>query len=53
LIGLIYVSQDIGKHLAILAQDPKEKQRVKIYGDNLGKMLNLVKAFGARLAQKR
>lgn len=41
----------IQSHLQILGQDPAEKQRVKEYGDDLGQMMNLVKAYIQRLQE--
>lgn len=52
LSGLGNINAHIGQHIAIIAQDPEEKQRVKIYGDQLGKMMNLVKAFAQRLQEQ-
>ena len=53
LIGLATVAQNIAQHMSILAADDKEKQRVKMYSDALGQMMNLVKAFGQRQGQAR
>jgi hypothetical protein len=48
--------QNLGLHIAqqmvIIAQNPEEKQRVKKYGDILGKLMNEVKAFSQRLQEK-
>lgn len=52
IIGLEMVGQDIQQHIAILESDPTQKQSVKQFGDALGKMMNLVKAFSQRLAEK-
>lgn len=51
--GLQNVAQYIGQHIQIIAQDPQEKQRVKKYGDELGQILNLVKAYQQRLAEQQ
>jgi len=48
-IGLQKVGQDIAQHIAILESDKTQEQNVKIYGDALGKLMNLVKAFGQRI----
>lgn len=47
-IGLQNVAKYIGKHIVIIAQDDKEKPRVKMYTDALGKMMNDVRAFAQR-----
>jgi flagellar hook-basal body complex protein FliE len=46
--GLMLAEQFTGQHIAILAQDKNEAQRVKKFSDMLGKMMNLVKAFAQR-----
>ena len=51
-IGLANVGQDIEKHIQILEADSSQKQNVKLYGDAIGKLQNLTKAFGQRLAEK-
>lgn len=38
-------------HIAIVAQDPKNKARAKNLGDQLGKAMNEVKAFAQRLQE--
>jgi hypothetical protein len=48
LVGLENVAKYIGKHIMIIAQDPKEKSRVKVYADTLGKIMNDVRAFAQR-----
>lgn len=40
-------------HIQIIAQDKNEKQRVKQYGDALGKMMNMVKAYAQRLQEQQ
>lgn len=49
--GLQNMAQHITQHIQIIAQDEAEGQRVKMYGDQLGKMMNEVKAFAQRLQQ--
>lgn len=49
--GLQNMAKHIADHIQIIAQDPKEKARVKRYGDMLGKMMNLVKAMAQRMQQ--
>lgn len=51
--GLQAIAQNITGHISIIAQDKSEKQRVKKYGDELGKLMNVVKAFAQRLAEER
>jgi hypothetical protein len=55
LVGLQLMGEHIAKHIQLIAQDPNEKQRVKEYGDDLGKAMNMVKAYGQRIqeAQKK
>ena len=50
--GLSNMAQNVSQHIQIVAQDPAEKQRVKVWGDQLGKMMNLVKAMAQRLAEQ-
>ncbi len=50
--GLSAVAQYTAKQIAIIAQDEKEKERVKKYGDALGKIDNELKAFAQRLEQQ-
>lgn len=52
ILGLITVGQHIAQELQFLAQDESEKQRVKQYGDKLGQLMNLLKAFAQRLAEQ-
>ncbi len=50
-IGLENVGNDIQKHIAILESDRTQGENVKMYGDALGKVMNLVKAFAQRIAE--
>lgn len=47
-IGLNLAAQYAGAFIEMLAQDKAEKDRVKQYGDALGKMMNEVKAMAQR-----
>lgn len=47
-LGLQSVADYIGKHIMILAQNPDEKPRVKMYTDNLSAIMNEVRAFAQR-----
>lgn len=46
--GLQSVAKYTGKHIEIIAMDPNEKPRVKMYTDALSKMMNEVRAFMQR-----
>ncbi len=48
-VGLGTVLQDVEKHIQILEADKSKAQDVKIYGDAVGKIGNLVKAFAQRI----
>lgn len=52
IMGMNNLNAHIQAHIAIIAQDPKEKARVKTYQDQLAKMMNLVKAFAQRLQEQ-
>lgn len=52
IIGLATVANDIEQHIAIFAENPENAQLVKQYNDVLGKLMNMVKAFAQRLAEK-
>ncbi len=52
IIGLQNMAAHIQAHIEIIAQDKEEKSRVKTYGDQLGKLMNLVKAFAQRLQEQ-
>lgn len=41
------------QHIALLAQDENEGERVKQYGDVLGRLMNRVKAFAQRLMEQQ
>jgi len=52
-IGIDTVLQDAQKHLAILEADKSQAQNVKIFGDAIGKLQNLGKAFAQRIMEKQ
>jgi hypothetical protein len=52
IIGLQNVGQAITQQIQKLAQIQSAKSKVKEYGDALGQLMNLVKGFGQRLAEK-
>ncbi len=51
--GFSNVAQHIGMHLQLMSQDPEEKQFVTEAGKQLGKIMNLVKAFAQRLQEQQ
>ena len=51
--GMVNVAQHIEQHIQVIAQDKAERQRVKIYGDQLGKMQNVLKGFGQQLMEQQ
>lgn len=51
--GLQNMAGHIGQHIQIIAQDEREKARVKQYGDDLGQLMNLVKAYQQRLQEQQ
>jgi len=50
--GLSTVAQYIGQWIQQLSSDPQQKERVKAYSDDLGKLVNQVKGLAQRGAQK-
>lgn len=52
ILGLQNVASHLQQHMQIIAQDESQQQRVKQYGDALGKMMNMVKAYGQRLQEQ-
>jgi hypothetical protein len=51
--GMQMLGQNIGQHIQLLAQDPNERQRCKVYGDQLGKLMNVVKMLGQKLQEQQ
>jgi len=51
LVGIENMVGHVAKHIAILAQDKNEKQRVKQYGDAIGQIMNQVKMYQQRLVE--
>jgi hypothetical protein len=51
LSGLQAIGQHISQRIEMFAEDPQQKERVRQYGDLLGKLMNHVKAFQQRLQQ--
>lgn len=49
--GMQNLAAHIAQHIQIIAKDENEKERVKKYGDQLGKLMNIVKAYAQRVAQ--
>lgn len=52
LMGLDNLIKNIVEHITILAQDERERQRVKQYGDRVGKAMNELRAFAQRLDEQ-
>lgn len=52
IVGLQNVAAHVGQHIQIIAQDKAEKERVKRYGDAMGKIGNMVKAYAQRLQEQ-
>lgn len=53
ILGLQNLAAHIGQHIQKLAQDPAAKEKVKQYADDLGQMMNLVKAYAQRLQEQQ
>jgi len=53
LIGLQKVQQFLMPLIGQLGRDARMRQKVKQYGDDLGKLANLIKAYAQRLQQQR
>jgi hypothetical protein len=51
LLGMQNMMQHIAQHIQIVAQNKAERARVKQYGDRLGQLGNLIKAFQQRLQE--
>lgn len=51
--GMFNMLNHISQHIQIIAQDENEGQRVKQYGDQLGKLGNMLKGFAQQLAQQQ
>jgi hypothetical protein len=49
--GLMNVSGYIGQAIQALGQDPQQRQKVKQYGDSMGKLSNEIKALAQRGAE--
>lgn len=52
LIGLQTVAKQVGSLIQRLAQDLTQRDRVRRYSQEMGQLMNLLKAFGQRLAEK-
>ena len=51
--GLQNLANYINEHIQFLAQDQSQKEAVKEFGDDLGKLMNFVKAFAQRLQEQQ
>jgi anthranilate/para-aminobenzoate synthase component II len=52
-VGLSNVAQNVAGHIQILARDKSQKAIVKQFGDQLGKLNNLLKGYAQRLAEQQ
>lgn len=52
IIGLNNMANHVAQHIQIISQDENEKQRVRQYGNDLGNLMNNVKAYAQRLAEQ-
>ncbi len=52
-IGLMNLGQHIAQQVQIIAMDENEKQRVRLYSEALMELMNMVKAYGQRLAEQQ
>lgn len=52
IIGLQKTIEHIAENIEILSQDESKKQMVKMFGDRLGQIENMVKAFAQRLEEQ-
>jgi hypothetical protein len=53
LIGLQNLALHIGQQIQVIAQDKREKARVKKYSEDLAKLTNVVKGYAQRLQEQR
>jgi hypothetical protein len=52
LMGMQMMAQNIAEHIALIAQNLEEKQRVAQYNQQMTKIMNVVKALGQKLQEK-
>lgn len=50
--GLMNMGQHVAAHIQIIGQNKTNKSRVKMYGDALGEIENMVKAYAQRLQEQ-
>lgn len=53
IVGMQTVVKYVGQLIQQVAQDQKQKARVKQYGDALGQLVNAIKGFAQRLAEQQ
>lgn len=53
LIGFQNISKHISDRIALIAEDKNEQNSVRMYGNDLGVLNNLIKAFEQRLAEQQ
>lgn len=51
--GMVNIANHVNQHIQIIAQDKSEAQRVKQYGDQVGKMMNVLKGFAQQLQEQQ
>ena len=51
--GMNMIGQNIAEHIQLIAQNPEEKQRVRMYGDQLAKIMNSVKQLAHQIEQSQ
>lgn len=49
--GMGMMGQNINEHIQLIAQNPEEKQRVRMYSDQLAKIMNAVKQLAHQIEQ--
>jgi len=52
-MGMQNIAQNIAQHIAVIAQNPEEKQRVARYNQQMAKLMNLVKAMAQKLEEQQ
>jgi hypothetical protein len=51
IMGMSNIANHIQQRIQLIAQDPEEKDRVKKYGDQLGKLMNVLKAQAQQMQE--
>lgn len=53
IMGMDNIARHIGERIQYISQDENEKARVKQYGDQLGKLMNMVKAQAQQIQEQQ